>query len=474
MSAETLKNEGNALFVKGYYHEAWDKYNAAYELAPTNPVYLSNRAQCELKLEQYGSAIESCTLAVEADPTHVKSFYRRALAHASLLHHKQALQDFQKVASLNPQFTEVQSRIAATKKLAREQAFLDAIRTEDEPSIFDTLDLSLLPEYDSPATEISIDLDNLTIETIERVIEHFKSGKRLSKRKALEIIKKCALQFTSEPPLVRVPQPRPAEFVTVCGDVHGQFYDFLNIFALNGFPDLMHTYVFNGDFVDRGSWSTEIALTLYLLKLLYPQNMVINRGNHESVSMNMVYGFSGECKTKYQSDLIFKAFTESFSRLPVACVIGNQHFVVHGGIASELGKPILLEDIEKIDRLAFKQPDSHPLLTELLWSDPRSANGLGNSGRGVAHVFGPDVTNEFLAANNLKTVIRSHEVRDEGYEFEHDKKLVTIFSAPNYCDTVGNKAAFIKIDHTLELRCKQFEAVRHPKIPAMAYAAKSI
>jgi len=75
----------------------------------------------------------------------------------------------------------------------------------------------------------------------------------------------------------------------------------------------------------------------------------------------------------------------------------------------------------------------------MLWSDPQWPRGRSPSKRGVGVGFGPDVTNNFLETNNLSMVIRSHEMKDEGFEVEHDGKLITIFSAPNYCDQMGNK-----------------------------------
>jgi len=96
----------------------------------------------------------------------------------------------------------------------------------------------------------------------------------------------------------------------------------LNIFKLNGPPTPEHAYLFNGDFVDRGSWSCEIALLLYAYKWLYPKSMFLNRGNHETDDMNRMYGFEGECKAKY-NERVFKLFSESFSALPLATLVGD-------------------------------------------------------------------------------------------------------------------------------------------------------
>jgi serine/threonine-protein phosphatase 5 len=111
---------------------------------------------------------------------------------------------------------------------------------------------------------------------------------------------------------------------------------------------------------------------------------------------------------------------------------------------------------------------------ELLWTDPQPAVGRSPSKRGLGYSFGPDYTENFLRANNLSLLVRSHEVKEEGYVVEHNGKCITIFSAPNYCDQMGNQGAFIRFESDLVPRFTQFSAVPHPAVPAMAYARNSI
>ena len=118
--------------------------------------------------------------------------------------------------------------------------------------------------------------------------------------------------------------------VTVCGDVHGQFYDLMNIFDLNGLPSTPNPYLFNGDFVDRGSFSLETVMTLLMFKLLAPRSVYLTRGNHESKNMTKIYGFEGEVRQKYDPQLI-NLFYEVFCWLPLAATIERQVFIVHGG-----------------------------------------------------------------------------------------------------------------------------------------------
>jgi serine/threonine-protein phosphatase 5 len=141
--------------------------------------------------------------------------------------------------------------------------------------------------------------------------------------------------------------------------------------------------------------------------------------------------------------------------------------VMHGGLFQQDG--VKLDDIRNISR-NVGQPDSG-LMSDILWSDPQPFMGRGESKRGVGQSFGPDITKAFLDDNGLELIVRSHEVREEGYLVEHDGKLITVFSAPNYCDQMGNKGALIKFDSECRREFVQFTAAPHPPIRPMAYAA---
>jgi len=180
----------------------------------------------------------------------------------------------------------------------------------------------------------------------------------------------------------------------------------------------------------------------------------------------------------------FKLFSESFSALPLATLIGGKFFVLHGGLFSD--DNVTLDDIRKLDRHKQRQPGQAGLMMEMLWTDPQAEPGRGPSKRGVGMQFGPDVTKRFCDRNNLEAVIRSHEVRMEGYEEEHNGKCITgrsratdnfivvlptdsvlVFSAPKYCDMTENKGAFINIGPDYTLKFTKFEAVPHPPIRPM-------
>ena len=199
------------------------------------------------------------------------------------------------------------------------------------------------------------------------------------------------------------------------------------------------------------------------LKVLYPRHFMMTRGNHETINMNNMYGFKGEVEHKYNVK-VFDLFTELFNALPLAYVIGHKIFVCHGGLMKKDG--VKIEEIQKIHR--HQQPDGG-VMSDMLWSDPQEANGLAPSKRGGGTMFGPDITKKFLDQNGLELLVRSHEVMEQGYQVIHNGKLITIFSAPNYVDQMGNKAAFIRLDKTYKPDFVQFEAQKHPPLRPMAY-----
>jgi serine/threonine-protein phosphatase 5 len=466
--ATALKNKGNEAFKNHDWPKAVDFYTQAIELWDKDPSFYNNRAQANIKLEACGLAVLDANKAIEIDPNNIKAYYRRATANTAILRHREALRDWKLVVKKAPNDANAKLRLVDCEKVVKRDAFLKAIEVEDAPSATEGLDLDNMvvePSYDGVKLE-----DGMTLEFIEDMIERFKNGKKIAKKYVYMIIIEVMKIIRKEPTMVEFDVEEGHE-ITVCGDTHGQFFDLMEIFRLAGKPTEKHSFLFNGDFVDRGSWSTEIALTLYAYKWLYPDRFFLNRGNHETDDMNRMYGFEGECRAKY-TERVFKIFSESFSALPLATLIGKKFFVLHGGLFSD--DNISLDDIRKLDRFKQRQPGQSGLMMEMLWTDPQTQPGRGPSKRGVGLQFGPDVTKRFCEANNIEAVIRSHEVRMDGYEVEHDGRCITVFSAPHYCDSTGNKGAFIKIGPEYKLKYTQFEAVPHPNVKPMAYASNGL
>ena len=267
--------------------------------------------------------------------------------------------------------------------------------------------MSIDDNYNGPV--LSAD-GKVTVEFMKELIEAFKQGTKLHRKYAYKIIHNAREIFQVENTLVHVNIPDDKKF-TVCGDIHGQFYDLLNIFELNGLPSKDNPYLFNGDIVDRGSFSVECILTLFGYKVLYPKHFFMSRGNHESKTLNQIYGFQSEVKAKY-SDEMYELFAEMFNLLPLCHCLNKRVLVMHGGLFADDG--ITLEQIRLTDRV--RQPPNEGIMCDLLWSDPFPGLGRQPSNRGVGVQFGSDVTEAFCKLNNLDYIIRSHEPKDEGYE----------------------------------------------------------
>ncbi|RDA85059.1 hypothetical protein CP532_3127 [Ophiocordyceps camponoti-leonardi (nom. inval.)] len=466
--AVDLKNQGNKAFAAGDFPTAVTLYTKAIDLNDKEPTFFTNRAQAHIKAEAYGYAISDAGKAIELNPRLVKAYYRRGLARAAILRPKEAVDDFKECVKLDPNNKDARLKLEECKKIVRQLAFFAAIEVGDEPSAAEGLDLDSMvveDEYDG------VRLGNeMTQEFIDDMMERFKNGKKIHRKYVYQIIIAVKRIVYDEATMVEMEIPDDVQ-LTVCGDTHGQYFDLMELFRRNGLPTEKHWYLFNGDFVDRGSWSTEIALLLYAFKWLRPDGFFLNRGNHETDDMNRVYGFEGECKAKY-NDRVFKLFSESFSALPLATLVGKKYLVLHGGLFSD--DNVTLEDIRKLNRHNQRQPGQSGLMMEMLWTDPQEDQGRGPSKRGVGMQFGPDVTRRFCDKNGLEAVIRSHEVRMDGYEVQHDGKCITVFSAPKYCDSTENKGAYINIGPDYKLHYEQFDAVPHPNIRPMAYAQNSL
>jgi len=473
--AEGLKAQANQFFKDEKYQQAADLYSEAIDLNPNNAVYYANRSIANLRMENFGYALSDASKAIETDAKYLKAYYRRAAAYMALGKYKLALKDYERVYKVRPNDADAKKKFTECKKIHQQMAFAKAIAVEENKvSIVDSINVDSMAveeKYDGPRLETD-GSDNkkpvVTLDFMTKLMAYYKDRKTLHRRYAFQILVEILSYFKTQPTLVDIDVPDGRKF-TICGDIHGQFYDLMNVFELNGQPSEDNPYLFNGDFVDRGSFSVECIFTLFGFKLLYPNHFFMSRGNHESENMNKMYGFEGEVKAKYSSTMV-ELFTEVYNWLPLSHCINSRVLVMHGGLFKEDG--VKLDDIRATDR--NRQPPDEGIMCELLWSDPQPMYGRSPSKRGVGCQFGPDVTRKFLADNNLDYIVRSHEVKDNGYEVSHDGKCITVFSAPNYCDSMGNKGAFINLTgaHDAEMPPKfvNYEAVPHPNVKPMAYA----
>ena len=242
--------------------------------------------------------------------------------------------------------------------------------------------------------------------------------------------------------------------VTICGDIHGQFHDLLELFNKGG--EIPATrYIFMGDFVDRGYNSVETFQLLLCYKLKYPAHITLLRGNHETRQITTVYGFYDETIRKYGNANPWKYCTEVFDYLGIGAVVEGKIFCIHGGLSPEIKT---LDQIRLIDR-RMEIPHEGPFC-DLMWSDPEEIETWAMSPRGAGWIFGSRVTSEFNHINELELVARAHQLVMDGFKYWFkDQTLVTVWSAPNYCYRCGNVASILNVNQQLERSFDIFHAV---------------
>jgi diadenosine tetraphosphatase ApaH/serine/threonine PP2A family protein phosphatase len=251
--------------------------------------------------------------------------------------------------------------------------------------------------------------------------------------------------------------------VTVCGDIHGQFFDLLELFRTGGeIPET--NYIFMGDYVDRGYHSLETFTYLILLKARYPDKITLIRGNHESRQISQSYGFYDEVQQKYGNANCWKYCCQVFDYLTLAALIDGRVLCVHGGLSP---------DIKTVDQIRTIQRNleipHEGAFCDLMWSDPEDTLETWElSPRGAGWIFGPKPTHEFNLHNGLELVCRSHQLVQEGFKYMFDEALVTVWSAPNYCYRCGNLASILAIDPDMNREFKIFKEV--PESSRLAHA----
>jgi serine/threonine-protein phosphatase 6 catalytic subunit len=165
--------------------------------------------------------------------------------------------------------------------------------------------------------------------------------------------------------------------VTICGDLHGQFYDHLKLFRVGG--EISGTdYVFVGDFVDRGyNWVETFELLMWL-KIKFPSNITLLRGNHESRQITIVYGFLDEIVRKYRNSNPWNYFMQFFDLLSIGAVIDGEVLCIHGGLSSKIKTIDQIRTIERNMEITNQGP-----LCDLMWLDPDSIETFVMSNRGA-------------------------------------------------------------------------------------------
>ncbi|NXT78656.1 PP2BC phosphatase, partial [Zapornia atra] len=278
---------------------------------------------------------------------------------------------------------------------------------------------------------------------------HLVKEGRLEEDAALKIINDGAAILRHEKTMIEVEAP-----ITVCGDIHGQFFDLMKLFEVGGSPNNTR-YLFLGDYVDRGYFSIECVLYLWSLKINHPKTLFLLRGNHECRHLTEYFTFKQECKYQHYEDLnVLMCCDQVWVLIFVPSISGIGY-------------------IFQLDR--FKEPPAFGPMCDLLWSDPSEDYGnektlehfAHNTVRGCSYFYSYPAVCEFLQNNSLLSVIRAHEAQDAGYRMYRKSQttgfpsLITIFSAPNYLDVYNNKAAVLKYENNV-MNIRQFNCSPHP------------
>ena len=274
----------------------------------------------------------------------------------------------------------------------------------------------------------------------DKWLEEVKEGKCLTEHDLKILCDKLKEILCEESNVQPVDAP-----VIVCGDIHGQFYDLLNIFQEGGqIPD--KNYLFLGDYVDRGYNSVETLEYLLCLKLKFQGKITLLRGNHESRQICFTYGFYEEITKKYGNANPWRYFNDVFDYLPIGAIIEGKIFCVHGGLSPKIS---YIDQIRLINRL--QEIPHEGAFCDLMWSDPDEIEYWQFSSRGAGYLFGSKVVEEFNQINDIRLVCRAHQLVMEGYKYWFkNKNLLTVWSAPNYCYRCRNGASILILDENCE------------------------
>lgn len=240
----------------------------------------------------------------------------------------------------------------------------------------------------------------------------------------------------------RLVKLEPSGEALVIGDLHGNLESLISILKSSGFTRKMTerkdaTLIFLGDYGDRGEYSAAVYYTVLKLKLAFPEQVILLRGNHEGpedlmasphdLPMNFQVRFKDNWKTAYA-----KA-RELFAYLYNAVLVEERYLLVHGGLSPNINS------IQDLAHANMTHPEEE-FLEDLLWSDPDdTVQDVLYSPRGAGKLFGKSVTEKVLRKLNVKILIRGHEPCEEGFKLNHDGKVLTLFSrkgAP-YFNTYG-------------------------------------
>jgi protein phosphatase len=245
--------------------------------------------------------------------------------------------------------------------------------------------------------------------------------------------------------------------IIIVGDLHGQILDLLRVLQTFGLPR-DHKYLFLGDIVDRGEFSIETCALVLSLKVKYPRDVFVIRGNHEFESLCRQCGFLAELTATYgPCARLFDGFLNCFAFMPLTAIIQKKILCVHGGLGPRW---ISIGQARQLRRPIYQFGDE--VLDAMLWSDPdTSIRTFVPSLRGAGYHFGETGLNEFLEFNGLSLLVRAHECVQPGCRFIFKGRMATVFGASNYGGWRGNNSAVLEVRSDGSYEAHHFLPLHH-------------
>ena len=262
-----------------------------------------------------------------------------------------------------------------------------------------------------------------------------------------EIKQLCLLSldlFDRQETVLYINQP-----VVIVGDVHGSLEDLARLIKHFGKPPDTK-YLFLGDYVDRGDFSVPVLTYLLAIACKYPDSVYLIRGNHEFSHINRVYGFYEEILATGESELTWEYFQEVFYYMPLAAVLYDSIFCVHGGLSPSL---VQIRRLEMVDR-PVPNYFNDPVIADIVWSDPSDdIEEFSPNPRGSGVLYGPGAIERFLDLNHYQLLIRGHQCTANGVHLFANSMGLTVFSCSDYSITEKNKcgACYVRSLNDIEI-----------------------
>ena len=290
--------------------------------------------------------------------------------------------------------------------------------------------------------------DNTLLDAIIKKILNCsgESTANLTEEEIKFLIEKSKEIFLAQPTLLNIKAP-----ITVCGDIRGNLKSLKKVFEISG-DTKDKSFIFLGNYVNRGNNSLECLCLLLAYKIKYRDTFYLLRGHYDDGQLSKNYGFYQECQEK-TSENIYEQIALLLNCIPLAAVLDNKIFFVHGGISPKLNS---LEQIRAIQRPIVVPKEG--LVCDLIWSDPDKdmKDDWAESSRGAGKFFSEKPLVDFLEKNHFTMLCRGHTVINEGYDYLWDKKLLTVFSSAKFCKCEG-KGAIMEIDSNLKFEPQTWE-----------------